>query len=164
MDQSEVKIRYSSAEDTEALKRWLLEPEVLKAFPMTDVGEVEDAARFWIGFARYRASLTAEVDDEAVGIATLNLTPYKKVAHQCLLSVLVTETQRNKGIGSRLLNNLIHLAKNYFHLEVLYLEVYEGCPAISLYRRFGFRQCGHQPQFMKEEGQYMAKITMERLL
>lgn len=164
MTAMDVEIRYTISDDSEPLKQWLLEPGVLRGFPMADDREVEDSVKHWIGFAKYKSSLTATIDGQAVGIATLCLMPYKKLAHQCLVSIIVSEEVRGKGVGTQLLNNLIHLAKNYFGIEVLYLEVYEGNRAITLYERFGFREIGLQKHFMKDEGEYIGKVIMERIL
>ncbi len=161
---SGVELRYTVAEDAEPLKEWLLEPGVLKGFPMLDLPEVEDSIKHWIGFAKYRSSLTATLEGKPVGLATLCLMPYRKLAHQCLISIIVAGEVRGKGIGTTLLNNLIYLARDFFGIEVLYLEVYEQNPAISLYRRFGFKEIGNQKYFMKENGEYIGKIIMERVL
>ena len=164
MVQPEVQLRYTEPKDAAALKEWLAEPGVLHWFPMQDQAEVDDAVRHWIGMSKYRCSLTAVVDDVPCGISTLYLMPYRKLAHQCLFSIIVSKEQRRRGIGSILLNNIMHLGKEYFKLEVLYLEVYEGNPAIRLYEKFGFSEVGRQNYFLKEEGKYYAKITMERVL
>lgn len=159
-----VRLRYTILDDARYVKEWLNQEGVLKAFPCKEPAEVDDSVKHWVGFSKYKCSLTAIVDDKPVGIGTLNLMPYRKVMHQCLISLLVDEKVRNKGIGTLLLNNLIHLAKAEFKLEVLYLEVYDGNPAVSLYERFGFREVGYQKHFMKDEGEYVGKITMERIL
>jgi len=159
-----VELRYTVAEDADALKKWLLQPGVLRGFPMKEEKEVSDSVRHWISFSKYKASLTALFEGEPVGMATLCLMPYRKLAHHCLVSIIVDEKMRGKGVGTLLLNNLIHLAKNYFSIEVLYLEVYEGNPARSLYERFGFVEIGKQRHFMKDEGEYIGKIVMELVL
>ncbi len=159
-----LELRYTISEDAPFLKEWLLEPGVLYGFPMCDLPEVEDGVKHWIGFSKYKSSLTAVVDGKPAGIATLCLMPYRKLAHQCLLSIIVGQDYRNKGVGTVLMNNLLHLAKNYFHIEVIYLEVYEGNPAVSLYKRFGFVEIGLQKHFMKENGIYISKLIMERIL
>lgn len=159
-----LEMRYTIPEDGEPLKEWLLEPGILRGFPMIDRLEVEDSVKHWISFARYKSSLTATIDGKACGIGTLCLMPYRKLAHQCLLSIIVSGEMRGKGVGTLIMNNLLHLGKNYFGMEVIYLEVYEGNPAISLYRRFGFKEVGNQKRFMKEDGQYVGKIIMERIL
>lgn len=159
-----LEIRYTMPEDAVPLKEWLSEPGILKGFPMADPPEVDDSVKHWIGFSKYKCSLTATLDGQAVGLATLCLMPYRKLAHQCLLSIIVSKEARNKGVGTLLLNNLLYLAKDYFGIEVIYLEVYEGNPAISLYKRFGFKTIGYQKYFMKEHGEYIGKVIMERVL
>lgn len=131
---------------------------------MQDPIEVKDSSRHWISFSKYKCSLTAVLDGVPVGIATLCLMPYRKLAHQCLMSIIVSYQVRGKGIGTVLMNNLIHLAKEYFGIEVLYLEVYETNRAINLYRKFGFREVGYQRHFMKDGDEYVAKVVMERIL
>lgn len=159
-----LELRYTVAEDIDPLREWLSEPGILRGFPMADPPEVEDSIKHWIGFSRYKSSLTAVYNGTPCGIATVCLMPYRKLAHQCLISIIVSKEMRGKGVGTVLLNNLLHLAKNYFGIEVIYLEVYAGNPAISLYKRFGFREIGFQEHFMKENGEYIGKVIMERVL
>jgi RimJ/RimL family protein N-acetyltransferase len=159
-----LELRYTILEDGEPLKEWLQEPGILRGFPMQDPPEVEDSVKHWIGFSKYKSSLTATLNGKAVGIATLCLMPYRKLAHQCLLSIIVSQEARGKGVGTVLMNNLLYLAREFFGIEVIYLEVYEGNRAISLYHRFGFREIGVQKHFMKENGEYIGKIIMERIL
>jgi RimJ/RimL family protein N-acetyltransferase len=158
----QVELRYTVDEDAPHLKNWLMEPDVLLGFPMLTEVEVDDSVKHWISFHRLKCSLTALIDGEPVGIATLCLMPYQKIRHHALVSIMVAGKVRGKGVGTVLLNNLIHLAKNYFSLEYLYLEVYEGNRAITLYQRFGFKEVGRQPHFMKEGDRYVSKIIMER--
>ncbi len=160
----DVLVRYSELEDGVFIEKWLNEPGVLRGFPLKREAEIKDAVKYWINFSQYKSSLTAEVSGRICGVATLNLMPYVKLCHHCLISIIVGEEFRNRGIGTILLNNLLHLAKNIFKLEVVYLEVYEGNPAISLYKRFGFKEVGFQKHFVKENDEYIGKITMERIL
>lgn len=158
-------IRYTEVEDAHHLKKWLMDPEVQRWFPMHDEVEIDDAVNRWIGFYRYRCSLTATVDGIPCGMATLYLQPYEKLKHQCEFGIIVGELFRGKGIGSRLLKNLIHLAKEYFHINLLHLQVYSENPAIHLYRRFGFREFGKQTHWIKElDGRPRGRTFMEKFL
>lgn len=159
-----LEIRYSVLEDGPYIKAWSMEPGVARGFPFKTEAEIDDSVRFWIGFARYKSSLTTVLDGEVCGVATLVLMPYVKIAHHALVSIIVGGKFRGRGIGTYLLNNLCHLAKNYFKLELLYLEVYGENRAINLYKRFGFEEVGRQDRYYKEDGSYLAKITMERYL
>lgn len=156
-------IRYTDGSDAPHLKEWLSDPHVSMWFPMADVVEIDDAVNRWIGFSRYRCSLTAVLDGVPCGIATLYLQPYKKLAHQCEFGIIVAPAHRNKGIGGDLIKNLIHLAKEYFQIELLHLQVYANNPAIRLYERCGFRTFGHQSHWIKEaDGTYTGRTFMER--
>lgn len=161
--------------DQKYLVEWLLQPGVLKGFPLCDLREVEDAARIWVGYSKQGAVLTALWDGVPCGIAVLYIQPYKKLAHQCLLAMIVDEQHRGKGVGAKLLQELMALGKERFKLEFVHLEVYEENPAIHLYRKVGFREYGIQRHFIKNvpsvspDGQpepptYFSKILMQKYL
>lgn len=159
-----VEIRYTELSDAKYLKKWLLEPSVGRWFPMYDEVEVEDAVGRWISFCRYKCSLTAVYNGEPVGLTTLYLQPYRKLAHQTEFGIIVGDEFRGKGVGSKLLTSLMQLAKENFHIELLHLTVYAENPAIKLYRRFGFEEFGRQTHWIKDNGVYSGRIFMERFL
>lgn len=160
-----VEIRYTEMSDAKELREWLLDPNVNRWFPMVDQAEAEDATGRWIGFSRWRCSLTAVRDGKPIGIATLYLQPYKKLAHQCEFGIIVSDKERGKGVGTYLLKSLMALAKETFKIELLHLQVYAGNPATRLYSRLGFKEFGRQNEWIKElDGTYTARIFMERTL
>lgn len=160
-----LEMRYTEFSDAPYLKAWLTDPEVATWFPMKDVVEIEDGVNRWIGFARYRCSLTATMDGVPCGIATLYLQPYRKLAHQCEFGIIVAPGFRNRGIGTDLIKNIIHLGQTYFNIELLHLQVYAKNPAIRLYERCGFHQFGYQKHWIKEdEGKYVGRVFMEKYL
>jgi RimJ/RimL family protein N-acetyltransferase len=154
-------IRYTYLTDTPYLRKWLAEPGMLHWFPMQSEKEVEDAVQCWMGFCRYSASLTATVNHEPCAMATLFLMPYRKVAHHALFKVIVDPRFQKKGIGSSLVKNLKHLAKEYFRLELIHIEVVEGNPLLSLLEKSGFHEFCRQERFFKEEERYFARVLME---
>ena len=156
-------IRYSEASDERALLKWLLDPDDLQWFPMSEGEELNIAVRNWIGFSKFRSSLTATVKGEPAAVGTLFLMPYKKVAHQASFYLIVDKRWRKKGIGDSMLKNLLNLAKNYFRLDSLYAEIYEGCPILSVLEKNGFERFVYQKDFVKDNG-YKARIILEREL
>lgn len=160
---SGLQIRYSDLADGRYLKQWLLDPSIGRWFPLLDGVEVDDAVARWIGFSRYKCSLTAIKEGQICGIATLYLQPYRKLAHQCEFGIIVGTGYRGQGIGSELLRSLIHLAKDQFKLELLHLQVYQDNPAIHLYSRMGFVEFGRQSKWIKElDGTYTGRVFMEK--
>jgi putative acetyltransferase len=157
-------IRPGVEADQKYLIEWLQQPGVLAGFPLNDLREIEDAARIWVSYAKFGALLTALWDGVPCGIANLYLQPYQKLSHQCLFAIIVDENFRGKGVGTRLMLDLMELAKEKFQLEFLHLEVYDGNPAINLYRRLGFETYGIHRHFMKDQGRYVDKIMMQKYL
>jgi RimJ/RimL family protein N-acetyltransferase len=160
----EILIRDALIEDAPDLKRWLSDPEILRWFPMADEREIDDAVRIWISYANLRAGLTALWEGVPCGSANLYIQPFKKLSHQALFAIIVDQEHRGKGVGSALLEGLKKQAKERFNIEILHLEVYEGNPAIRLYRRAGFVEYGRQEHFIKQNGEYVAKIYMQQVL
>lgn len=165
LDLSDVEIRYTEPGDAKYLKEWLSDPNVNRWFPMADQVETEDAVSRWIGFSRWRCTLTAVRGGIPVGLCTLYLQPYRKLAHQCEFGIIVCDKQRGKGVGTLLLSSIMSLAKETFKIELLHLQVYSENPAIRLYERLGFKEFGRQDKWIRElDGSYTGRIFMERLL
>ena len=157
-------IRYTYLTDTFYLKKWLAAPGVLHWFPMSEEKEVEDAVQCWMGYCRYDSSITATIEGVPCGIGTLFLMPYRKVAHHALFKVIVAPEHQNKGIGTALVKNLKHLAKTYFQLELIHIEVFEGNPLLHILKKLDFQEFGRQERFVKEGDKYFSRILMETYL
>lgn len=160
-----VQIRLAEQGDGVYLTSWLLEPGVLRWFPMNDPREVEDSVRLWMSYAQQGTALTAVQNGVPCGMANLYIQPFKKLSHQCLFAIIIGEKYRGKGIGKTLLQALMKHAKEKFKIEVLHLEVYEENPARHLYEKMGFQKYGEQKRFLKEEENvYRGKILMQKEL
>lgn len=160
---SEISVRFTELSDGKPLREWLHEPGVLRWFPMYDEVEIDDAVQRWIGFSRYRCSLTATIDGKPVGLATLYLQPYRKLAHQCEFGIIVDPEMRNQGVGTRLIQELEKLAKETFKIELIHLQVYESNPAKRLYSRMGYKEFGNQSRWIKEiDGTFVGRTFMEK--
>lgn len=161
---SQLTFRLSREEDASFLKEWLNDPKILFWFPMEGEKEIEDSIRIWIEYVKRGEGITALWDGVPCGMAVLYVQSFKKLAHTCLFSIIVSAEHRNVGVGRALIEELMLLAKNTFKIEILHLEVYEGNPAKHLYERLGFVSFGLHSCFTKEEGQYRSKIFMQKYL
>lgn len=157
-------IRPSVEEDLVYLKTWFSHASISIGFPMQGDKEVEDALQSWKSYLKLNMGLTALWEGIPCGMAVLYVQSFKKLAHTCLFSIVVSEEKRGCGVGSALLGDLIELAKTSFHIEILHLEVFEGNPAIHLYEKMGFQVYGTQTHFSFEEGKYRSKIFMQKKL
>lgn len=164
LERADFDIRYTHVSDVPYVRQWLLDPAIQHWFPVSTEKEIDAAAHSWVGFCRYHASLTATIQQVPVGIATLFLMPYRKVAHHCLFKLLVDPQHHRKGIGRSLLKNLRHLAKSKFQLEIMNIDVFEGNPCEQLLREFNFQAYGRQEGFVKESGRYLGRVLYEGYL
>lgn len=157
----ELNIRYSEISDGQFLLKWLKDKEVSKWFPPSTEKEITDFANNWIGFSRFKVSLTAVLDRQVCGIGTLFLMPYKKVSHHCMLYMIVDPEKTGRGIGTDLLKNMLNLAHNYFKFEFIGAEVFEGCPIIKLLEKNKFESYAFQKRYVKEDGIYRSRILYQ---
>ena len=96
--------------------------------------------------------LIAKDDDKIVGTASLARLP-RRLAHRGDVSVSVLRAYWNKGIGGRLLAEVIDFARNN-SFEAIDLQVRsDNLAAIHLYEKFGFEKIGTHPAFFKIDGE-----------
>ena len=165
LDERKLEIRYTQDEDDVYLKKWLMEPGMDKCFPMRTEQEIDDSVTRWISFAKWRCSLTVVYDGEPVGLAALYLMPYRSLAHQCEWGLVLTNELQGKGIGTKLVEALMKLAKEKFNLELIHLQVQMvNEKGIAFFKKLGFREFGRQTHWLKENNEYRGRIYMERFL
>ena len=161
IESDEYDIRYTLPEDEAPLKEMLSEPEINKWMPIDQEKGVELFSKNWIFFSKYKCALTCVYQGNPIAMGILFLMPYKKVAHLSMLYFVVSSKFQGHGIGSSLVKNLKHLAKDYLKLESIHIEVYEGCPGIPILLDQGFTEIIRQEKFVRLEGEYLARMVYE---
>lgn len=157
------EVRLTEPEDTEYLREWLSLENALQHFPMVEGVELSLAMRIWMEYVRKRAAYTAVYHGQVCGMCVLNLSPYVKTKHQCLISLIVHPEYRGRGIGRRLLEEMRDRGKEEFFFQEIHLEVYEGNQAKRLYERFGFVEIGTHRNFVcdvTKKNTFLDKIFM----
>lgn len=158
----ELDIRYSEISDGEYMKRWLADGETRRWYAADSQKALEEDVDNWIGFSKFKASLTGEYKGEVCGVATLFLMPYKKVSHHCSFYMIVGKEYRKRGIGRSLLKNILNLADNYFYFESIDIEIFEGAPITKLLEEFGFETYAYQERYVKDGDRYMARVLYQK--
>lgn len=153
-------IRFSEIEDGPFLSSWFSYPDSCDPFPF-DFDEREDALRNWIGFSKFKASLTGTMNGVPCAVGTLFLMPYKKVAHHASFYLVVDPEHRKKGIGTSMVKNLLNLAKTRFRLESVHVEIYDPNPLISIVKKLNFELFAEQEHFVKMNGNFRSRILLE---
>ncbi len=153
-------IRFSDQGDLAFLNRCFSAADACDDFPFGP-GEMEEALKNWIGFSKFKASLTGTLQNIPCAIGTLFLMPYKKVAHHCSFYIIVDPEHRRKGIGTDLIRNLLHLAKTRFRLESVHAELYEPSPLMPLLQKLNFIEFARQENFVHIDGCKKTRVLME---
>lgn len=161
MNHADFDIRFSEFDDMAYLSSWVSQPEGCDPFPFA-IEEKEDALKNWIGFSKYKASLTGLFKGTPCSIGTLFLMPYLKVSHHCSFYLIVDPEHRRKGIGSAMVRNLLHLAQSRFHLESVQAEIFVPNPLETVLERLGFQLFARQEDFVRiDSNQSKARVLME---
>ncbi len=111
-------------------------------------------------------TLVAEIDDnrEVVGYVRLRLTEGKG-SHVGEISVLAVRGDwRRRGVGWRLMREIVDLADNSFALKRLRLTVHaDNQAAIRLYEKLGFEVEGRERKAVYKDGEYTDLLIMGRI-
>jgi len=87
--------------------------------------------------------IVAKENDAIVGFGGL----WKSIDDIHITNIVTKKIFRNKGIGKAILTELINQAQN-FGYNIITLEVNENnLPAISLYKKFGFKEVGIRKRY-----------------
>ena len=163
-DSEDYDIRYSEISDGEFIQGWLKDPFLKIWYPPDSVEDQEIFVKNWIGFSKYKASLTAIYQKQPIGVATIYLMPYIKVAHVCMLYFIVDPRYVGRGVEASLLKNIKHLAKQRFRLESMHCEVFEHNPMIKDLKEAGFDEILRQEEFVDFPDGPRARLILESAL
>ena len=109
--------------------------------------------------------LVAEIDGQVVGFSSLSeYRPRAAYRTSVESSVYVNETVRGRGVGRRLLHDLIDLAKaSGFHTMVA--RIAGGHEAsIKLHEAVGFATVGTEREVGRKFGNWLDVVVMQRML
>ena len=152
-------IRYTRGLDEMSLNQWLRDPRIQESFPPLGDLEIRNFSRSWMYFAFKKAGVTLVSNDIILGMGVLILMPYQKVMHHALLQIVIHPDHHKKGLGGTLLKNLLHLAKSYLGLEMVFMEYFGPQKYLDFFLKKGFKIYAVQKGYVK--GPYPDKILLE---
>lgn len=112
-----------------------------------------------------QVSLVAEVGGVIAGHASLDLASSPRRRHVGDIGIMVREDYHRKGIGEKLMRELIGFADNWLGLRRIELTVFAGnTAAIALYEKLGFTREGLHKDFAFRAGRFEDALTMARVI
>lgn len=131
----------------------------------TELRDAAETRRWFEAHGPRHPVLVAEQAGEVVGWASLNaFKPRPAYQYVADLSIYVARPWRGKGIGTRLLETLLPLARQLEYHKVVLSAFPFNTVALRLYRRLGFRTVGVYREMGLLDGRWVDTVIMEKLL
>jgi L-amino acid N-acyltransferase YncA len=163
---AELAVRPASESDAEAIARIYnqgIEDRV--ATLETELRTAEERRRWMSARGPRHPVIVAEAAGAVVGWASLNqFNPRLAYQHVADLSVYVEREWRGKGVGRRLLEALIELARGIGYHKMVLSAFPFNQSGMALYERLGFRTVGIYKEQGLLDGKWVDTIIMEKLL
>ena len=162
----DVVVRLATLDDAEAIQR-IYNHEVEHTTHTFDLvpRTLEDQQAWLQDRSGALGVLVAEIDGQVVGFSSLSeYRPRAAYRTSVESSVYVNETVRGRGVGRRLLHDLVDLAKaSGFHTMVA--RIAGGHEAsIKLHAAVGFATVGTEREVGRKFGNWLDVVVMQRML
>lgn len=107
--------------------------------------------------------VVAEADGKLIASASVKKDKYDVTKHIADVAIGTKKDYRSLGIGTKLLNTLLKLAKKELKCEIAMLWVFSNNKAAKhVYEKCGFREVGRIKDGCKRKGKYYDDILMTR--
>ena len=111
-----------------------------------------------------KLNLVAELEGAVVGHAYLDVETEDRCRHTGVVDIVVHDDYRRRGIGRRLMTELLRQAEDWLGLRRIELTVLaDNHAAISLYEKMGFQQEGRFQDYALKKGIYVDGIPMAKI-
>ena len=110
------------------------------------------------------AMIMCVVDGKVVGNCEISFFKGMKIKHRASIGIALISEFWNQGIGTKMFEEMIHLAENREDVLQIELEFVEGnARARHLYEKMGFRITGVRPNAIRlKDGTLLNEYTMIR--
>jgi len=109
--------------------------------------------------------IVAETADAVIGWGSLNrFSPREVYDRVADFSVYVERSWRGKGVGRRLLDRLIDLARDIGYHKMVLAALPTNAAGVALYTRAGFTRVGIYREQGQLDGRWVDVLVMEKLL
>jgi len=166
VERPHISIRAASLQDAEAIAE-IYNQGILDRVATLET-ELRDAVerRRWLEARGPRHPvIVAEADGAVVGWGSLNsFNARRAYDHVADFSVYVERSWRGRGVGGRLLADLIERARRAAYHKLVLAAFPFNDAGVALYERFGFTRVGIYREQGQLDGKWVDVLLMEKLL
>lgn len=163
MTDIQITVRRQEPRDSEALHGVYAQPKVIwgtlqMPHPSLHAWQTRGAEE-----PRNMTRLVACADDVAVGNIAIWTMDSPRRRHAAEIAMAVHDDWQGKGVGFRLMSEVLDLADNWMQLSRIELSVFtDNESAIRLYERCGFEVEGTLKRYAFRDGRYVDVFAMAR--
>ncbi|CAG9214206.1 Alanine acetyltransferase [Paraburkholderia tropica] len=149
--------------DAEQLHALIYSPSMAHGDPQTPFRTLESTREWLAKRTPQLVMIGAWMGEELVGEGQVQIGRMRR-AHVAEIGVGVHGDWQRRGVGTRLVEEMLDLADNWLGLRRLELRVFvDNAPAIALYRKSGFEIEGRLRGNTLRDGAYVDSFLMGRL-
>jgi len=162
----DITVRFATPEDAAAISTIYNQGIEDRVATLETAPRSADERRQWMAVRGARHPvIVAEQTGSVIGWASLNpFNPRPAYDHVADFSVYVERGWRGKGVGRRLLERLIALARQLGYHKMVLAAFPFNQSGMALYERVGFSTVGVYREQGQLDGQWVDVIVMEKLL
>ena len=131
----------------------------------TDLRTPDERRQWLAGRGPRHPVIVAEARGDVVGWGSLNVfSPRKAYDSVADFSIYIERGWRGKGVGSRLLERLIELARELGYHKLVLSAFPWNTGGMALYQKLGFRTVGIYKEQGRLDGKWVDTIILEKVL
>lgn len=142
--------------DIEWVRRNRNNPENMKWFRQDH--RISFLEQLWWFFTNTMDSSVIWDGEERVGVVALS--HIDRIAKKCEFSIMISDKHKKMGHGKKAMKELLDYAFNGLGMNQVYSDVFEGNPAIKMYKKMGFKVYGIFPHWYLKSGEYVTSVLI----
>jgi len=154
-------LRLITKEDVPIVVSWLQESKIAPFLQVELEKEVHDFAMMLCEYGEKKSGFILEKGTIPIGMAVLQLLPFVKLIHHCVLFMLIDLEYQKRGFGTYLLSEIEKKAKEDFKLERIELELFDN-PYQSWFEKKGYLAFVKQEFYLNVGGQFRHRILLKK--
>lgn len=160
-----INIRHSRKEDIPYIKAIIEEPSCYANTLQLPYDSITKLENYLTDMPNGRYSLVAELDERIVGQLGMEVCKNRRRSHVANFGMVVSEAYQSKGVGSKLVAEMLRLAIDWLAVKRIELEVYTDNDAgIALYKKHGFEIEGTARNYAFRKGEYADVYLMAKVV
>ena len=121
----------------------------------------EAEQRAYIAGLSEREAIHVAIEEEIIGLQTLEKGPFESMAHVAQIGTFLAPTARGRGVGKRLFEQTSAFARANGYAKFAIQVRGSNTHARTFYRSLGFKECGRWKAHVRIDGVSDDEVLME---